>query len=251
MFIYFSFSSGLAHRYYFATMAPYIAGLVGILYFYFMENAKGILPILFALTAAGQIYIHSIYGTWLMWLLYAVFAIFIIVFILIIFGIRSKWNSKWLTIMLCSLLILPSIWSATPIIYGENSSLPITGPELIDARTNNNAYNENISYSELSEFLIDKRDGETFIAMVNSSMNGGSQLILESGEAVMCIGGFNGSDNILSLDEFIQMIDNNDVQFALLQINQNNNQKNSQNSDITNWISKNCKQINRKRLGRR
>jgi 4-amino-4-deoxy-L-arabinose transferase-like glycosyltransferase len=67
MFIYFSFSSGLAHRYYFATLAPSIAVLISI-GIYLLAQLQGkfryIWPMMIAVVGATQLYVHQLYEGW-------------------------------------------------------------------------------------------------------------------------------------------------------------------------------------------
>ena len=107
-------------------------------------------------------------------------------------------------------------------VYNDNSQLPIAGPELITQR---DKFDGQADYSELIEFLEEERDGADYLAMTESSMSMGAELILQSGEAVMALGGFNGGDTPLTLDEFIQMVEDGKVRFAVLG-NSNNNSYN-------------------------
>jgi len=243
MYIYFSFAEGITHRYYFAMMAPSIAALIGI-GFHYLINAKKkiIIPIIFALTAISQVYIHSLYAGWLDWLTPTAITVFALMLTAMIIMIIKKVKSKTIVWLLCVLLILPGVWAASPVIYSDNSQLPIAGPECINQK---DSFDNVRDLSALIDFLEENRDGATYLAMTESSMQNGAELILQSGEAVMVLGGFNGGDATVTLQEFIEMVKSGEVKFAVL--SQNGNQK--ANSEIYEWIRKNALIIRPKEYG--
>ena len=233
MYIYFSFAQGITHRYYFAMMAPPIAALIGIGTYYIKDvKHKIIIPIVFAICAAAQIYVHSLYGGWLDWLTYVMAVVFATSLIAMLVMIAKKVKAKTIMLVMCVLLIMPAVWAATPVYYSDNSQLPIAGPELIDQR---DSFDDRRDLSGLVDFLEENRDGSAYIAATESSMQFGAELILQSDGSVMVLGGFNGGDQVLTLDEFIAEVESGTVRYAVLL----DNDKQSGNRKITSWIREN------------
>jgi len=241
IFIYFSFSSGISHRYYFATLAPFIAGLCGAGFYHLMQAKRYWIPIVFVPSAIMQIYIHIIYEKWFEWLVPAMAIIFVLAAIVMVVAAIKKAGNRIFAVLLCTLLLLPLFWSFSPMMYNDNSQLPIAGPELITQR---DKFDGQADYSELIEFLEEERDGADYLAMTESSMSMGAELILQSGEAVMALGGFNGGDTPLTLDEFIQMVEDGKVRFAVL-----GNSNNNANAEIYRWIKNNSIVVRPQRYG--
>jgi len=75
-------------------------------------------------------------------------------------------------------------------------------------------------------------------------------LILSTGQSVMAIGGFSGSDNILSVDEFDALVQVGEVRYFLMQTSpQGGNSRLGGGSvppnmprqvEITEWVQQNC-----------
>ncbi|MGK0467688.1 glycosyltransferase family 39 protein [Clostridium sp.] len=236
MFIYFSFSSGMVHRYYLAMLSPAIAGLIGIGVSFLIEKYyqnKSIIIILFGSCAAAQLYIQSLYKDWINWLLPLCVVIFVGAIISIFFEIRNKVKSEIIALTMAVLLILPGIWSFTPILYGNNAQMPIAGPEL---KGQGDLFDRRLDLSNLITFLKENRGDATYIASASSAMDMGADLILQSGEPVMVLGGFNGGDTPLTLDKYMEMISTGKIKYAII----TNNTDDKSGGDINDWIIENC-----------
>jgi len=231
MFIYFSFASGLAHRYYFATFAPFIAGLIGIGFYYLVEGKNYWFSIVFIPAAVAQLYIQYLYNDWMKAILPITALIFAASAIVILIAVIKKISKKVIIALMCTLLILPSIWSLTPMMYNDNSQLPIAGPEIT---MGGDYFDIKLDYSELVAYLEENREGADYLVMTPSSMTLGAELILQSGEPVMALGGFNGGDTPVTLDEFIDIVKNNEVRYAILE-----NDTDKANKEIYRWIRQN------------
>ena len=234
MFIYFSFSSGMAHRYYLAMLAFPIAALLGIGVQSLLHSRMRLvlLPVAFAVTAASQLYIQSLYTEWLTWLVPSCAILFGLVLLLFVFHRAMK--RALACLLLGTLLILPAAWSITPLLYGDNTQLPIAGPELL---TQGNSLNNQQDLTELIAYLEENRGDATYLACVPSAIQLGSQLILQSGEAVMCLGGFNGSDQPLRIAEFKQLILQGTVKYAVVTAGRS---PSASNTEIFQWITSHC-----------
>lgn len=244
MFIYFSFSNGMVHRYYLAMLSFPIAALIGIGSSILFEKSKGnklIPPIIWTVTALAQLYIQSLYKNWLSWILILCSIVFAITAIFIFVEIKVKFKYKIIPFSIIVLLILPGIWSFTPIIYGNNAQLPIAGPELVHQ---GDLFDRHPDLTNLITYLKDNRGNAAYIASAPSAMDIGAELILQSGEAVMILGGFNGGDNPLTVNEYIDMIRACKVKYAIISNSAANTGKSNQN--INEWIIKYCTAVDKK-----
>jgi 4-amino-4-deoxy-L-arabinose transferase-like glycosyltransferase len=237
MLLYFSFSSGLVHRYYLAMLGFPIAAMVGIGFSILLEKIKTggrkpafITLAVFAVTAILQLYIQSLYTGWLPLLLPVSAGLFAIAAVGMIAAILLKKPGRGLPLLLV-LLILPGVWSFTPILYGDNAQLPITGPEL---KEESNAFSSMSDLTELVLYLKENKGDAEYIASVPSAMQLGAELILQSGEPVMVLGGFNGSDNPITLEEYKAMIRSGKICYAI--VTSGGSAKASSVSPISDWI---------------
>jgi 4-amino-4-deoxy-L-arabinose transferase-like glycosyltransferase len=139
-----------------------------------------------------------------------------------------------------ALLIAPAIWSYTPIIYGSQTTLPIAGPELSETRGGgNNQIIGNISQSPqnsgttgLIKFLLNNKKNEKYLVAVPDA-NSAASIILETGEPVMAVGGFLGTDNILTVDSLKKMVKDGELRYFEVGGRGGNSQ-----SDIITWVKK-------------
>jgi len=219
MFIYFSFASGLAHLYYLAEFAPIIAGLTGIAFALLMEKSKQhkTWPIIaFSLFAATQLLIQTLYFSWLTFLIPVSVVIFgICGFFIYRLSVKNEAKIVQVALLCLSLLVLPAVWSATPIIYGSNSQLPVAGPSLEDGT---NTFNQRMDLTPVVTYLEAHTVGVEYLVAAPSAMQLGAELILQSEGNVMVVGGFNGGDNPLTLAQFQALILANKVKYAVTQI---------------------------------
>lgn len=232
MFIYFSFSNGVVHRYYLAMLATPIAALTGIGFWYLIKNNKKYIPIIYILIVLTQLYIQTLYFNWISLLIPIYIIITIVIFVFMILSLKKNKSNIILASYMAIFLLLPAIWSLTPIIYGNNAQLPIAGPELISQK---NIFNSNNDLSSLITYLTENRNNADYLVATSSAMDYGSKLILESGEPVMALGGFNGGDSPLTTEEFENLVDKQVVNFAIIS-NENKSKKQVSNDNITQWI---------------
>ncbi|MFT8315704.1 MAG: glycosyltransferase family 39 protein [Clostridium sp.] len=265
-FIYFSFVRNITHTYYLTTMAPSIAALVGIglssMWRFYKKHKwnSWFLPIAFIINALIEIRILSYNytssnGYKIIILITAILSVisFIILIINNIFVHKNKINYKKsllvsriaVTMAFIAILIAPTVWSFTPIFYKMNGSSPSAGLELAH---NNQGRNSGVTNdSKLINFLETNKTNEKYLVAVPSAMSYGSDLILETGDPVMTIGGFSGSDKIITVDKFKQLVDNGAIRYAIVNSGSGRNMEsygfmgNNSNNDLMNWIAQNGK----------
>ncbi len=272
-FIYFSSTKSSFHTYYLTMMAPSIAALTGIglttmLEFYKEDTWKSwMLPITFIINGSTETLILSYnynksngYKATTLATLIISFIPSIILVILNLGKISSKkdihegndrknykvnkngiLDKILVAVGLLGILIAPIVWSFTPMFYKMNGSSPSAGLELISTIEEEGIIND----SKLINFLKTNKENEKYLVAVPSAMNYASDLILKTGEPIMTIGGFSGSDKIISIDEFKQLVDSGALRYAIVKEGANSESFNfgNPNHPLTDWIEANGKRV--------
>ncbi|MFW2107052.1 glycosyltransferase family 39 protein [Bacillus spizizenii] len=236
--------AGFFHQYYLIMLAPPIAALSGIgwytMYRLYKNNkdwASYLLPAAVLITAAFQVYILSAYTSQIgsVWM-YVLGLLGLVITLALLMLKRSHPFSKQLTIIsLCVLLLTPVYWSATPLLYGGNSVLPESGPQLKSSANGGNMFSSEIDTGLLS-YLRKHNTGEEYLFATLTTVTAAPYIINEN-ESVMAMGGFNGTDPILTVSELKKLVKEGKVKYFLLSGN------NSGNSELVSWIKKNGKEI--------
>lgn len=255
-FIYFSFTKGLFHPYYLTMMAPPIAALAGIgiisMWELYKEGGKKsyILPAALILNGGIEILILSYYYdtseiTRILMIITAALCL-ISSGLLILFRLRdnTKLKQRILALGLIGILSAPLVWSGTTLFYTMSGTFPSAGIELASSQngptgmiggTNNS---ESSTTAKLVAYLKKNTANEKYLVAVQSSNSYASDIIVNYGESVMTLGGFSGSDNILTLAQFKKLVKEGAVRYAIIGGNGAGG-----NSEITNWITKNGKAV--------
>lgn len=225
------------HPYYMIMLAPPIAALFGIGAYTSYKQFKNsdlkkwqtyLLPLAFLATVGLQAYYVYAYYPWLTWLLAAAG----IGLTILGFGLRDKRHFKKIGVTaLVALLLAPGWWSLTPTLASESAQIPTAGPDLLTqgSQGSNDMMNGSISDTMLNYLL--KHQGNAKYLFATSDTNAAAPVIIQTGKAVMAIGGFNGTDPSLTLKEFKQLVAKGDVKYYLVS-------GKSGNSAIANWVEK-------------
>lgn len=239
MLAYFSIA-GFFHRYYLITLAPPIAALsgIGLARMWDEYRAGGrysyMLPLALVVNAIVEALILLRYPGISVWIVPVICAVSFTAAIVLVY---AKYESsgafknilKPLLVCACAaLLIAPAFWSITPIIYHSEVTLPYAGPELsagiftarastgmpdLGAGTPGPMGSMNVP-AGLEQFLIDNAGNERFLVAVPNAM-AASGIILDTGRPVMAIGGFLGSDPILTVDRLKSMVASGELRYFL------------------------------------
>ncbi|MHB9922462.1 glycosyltransferase family 39 protein [Clostridium botulinum] len=260
-FIYFSFTKGLFHPYYLTMLAPPIAALagIGIVSMWELYNENGwkswILPVALIADGITQILILSYYYNTsnTAKILSAIVAALCITSSVILAIVNPTKNKKdmlkfksiklkksLVTIALMGLLITPLVCSATTIFYPMSGTFPSAGLSLMTSKQkdDSNVSNINSGNTKLIEFLKSHKTNEKYI-LVTSSTNGyASDIIINTGESVMALGGFFGTDKVITLDEFKKLVNNGEVRYVMV-----GGMGGNSSSDIMNWVKENGKVV--------
>jgi len=239
MAVYFS-TSGFFHRYYLVLIAPSIAALCGIAVVELRDSwhqrgfRRGVLPAVILATAAVQIMILRPYQAWAKNLI-PVIAVLSLTAAGLLIALRAKGVTKpalektGLAVGFASLILAPFAWAVTPLIYGGVPSMPFAGPELASRYANGagtnapapmmrpGAMNEGFRTEKLIEFLRKNRKNEKFLVAVPNAREAWD-IILETGAPVIAMGGFLGSDKILTPEKVDRMVKNGEVRYFLVRV---------------------------------
>ncbi|WP_411680770.1 glycosyltransferase family 39 protein [Clostridium thailandense] len=268
-FIYFSFTTGLFHPYYLTMMAPPAAALtgIGISVMWEMFRKGGwkswILPVAFVVEGLTQLLMLSYFSSnvsttiknvILASLILCFAASAILAISNLIKGKKNttedsdnsleqsknvKFKKVLVGIALIGTLVTPLIGSSA-VLYHSVGNLPVAGLELLSTGNkmgNFGGGNAESVNTKLVQFLKNNRTNEKYLLVVSSSQSA-DNIIIQTGESVMALGGFSGSDNTLTLDQFKELVKKGEVRYVLA----GGMGGNSSNS-IMNWVKENGKVV--------
>lgn len=236
---YFSITAGIFHRYYLATLAPAAAALVGITVARLTVADAGpgrswrrfLLPVAVALGTATSAAIHVTSGDgWAAWVTPMVIVTGSAATVVLLAAVwapastgkdRTAHTRIGLVLAAVALVTAPAVWTVSPITDRTHAALPAAGPQsrAADAAAapptlGTSAQTELVT--RLTTFLMADYDGRRFLAATPSAQILAADLMLETGIPVMAVGGFNGSDSILSLSEFQQSVAAGEVRYVVV-----------------------------------
>jgi 4-amino-4-deoxy-L-arabinose transferase-like glycosyltransferase len=210
--------AGYFHRYYLVLLAPPVAALSAVGIYHLRAAALRralcgwLLPVALAATATLQVKILMQQPSWNDWiaavtLFIADLAAGLLLLLLALRRITPRRLDTLLAAGIGALLIAPVCWCATPILGKNDPWLPFAGPELLTPQTET-------SSEPLINFLEAHRSGEAWLLATFDGRNA-APLMLASGQPVMAIGGFDGSDPILSPEDLMQRWTAGELRFIL------------------------------------
>lgn len=251
--LYFSFTTGFWHTYYLATIAPPLAALVGIdaLGMYEAYRSGGIkgwllvavVPVTGLIETLFLYYDVAWSGVLIPVLLTGITVVTILLAFLKMRGAVTGNLSKTVACAAIAILfIAPVVWACTPLMYGNGGILPVAGPQLdhggVGIGGGFNGIGDGVS--KLADYLVSHRAGETWLVAVPSANNEGAGLIINTGEPVMSMGGFSGSDQILTVDSLKELINAGRIRYFLGSSSGGGGGRGSGNTGLFTWISENC-----------
>ncbi|MGC7873142.1 glycosyltransferase family 39 protein [Desulfosporosinus sp. SYSU MS00001] len=158
------------------------------------------------------------------------------------------------------LLAAPLYWAATPLIYGDNAMMPAAGPQQTftfgqwqnrnqaqspiqsqSSATNRSqgpGQRQDTINTQLLAYLKAHNTGEKYL-FATTNAGTAEAYIIQTGQAVMAMGGFSGSDPILTVDKLKQMVANKEIKYFLL----SGVALGGGSSDIQTWIQQNGTEI--------
>jgi 4-amino-4-deoxy-L-arabinose transferase-like glycosyltransferase len=233
--IYFS-TAGFFHRYYLNLVAPAIAALCAIsvveLWQRYGQRGIGgwILPLAIFGAAGTQVVILAPFRDLSRKLAPIIIAAaglaVIILAVLRIIGSEKRYPAVAAAIVgMAGLVVAPAFWSISASENGVAASMPAAGPVLTRgpgvwrgaaaAGPAFGGFNDVLETKKLVAFLEDNRRGEKFLLAVPNARLAWD-IILETGEPVMAMGGFMGADQILTLAGLESRVRKGEVRYFLM-----------------------------------
>lgn len=207
----FSMTSGVIHPYYVVVMAPAAAALVGIsLPFLWGAYTRRkpyawLLPLLVGVTVAIAVIILGYAGTmtWLMWIVGLLGLTGMIGLLVNLYAPRRWLQNLAIITAIAACTLAPTVYTLATVNVAHTGSIPTAGPSSTAMQGSNNEKSQ--ADSQLVQYLLEHQYGATWLVAV-ASANESAAIQLTSGQPVMAVGGFNGSDTPLTLDQFKQLV---------------------------------------------
>ncbi len=254
MAVFFSVA-GMFHRYYLSMLAPGVAALVGIgvalLWRAFRQRRPlgWLLPVAILATVAMQAKILRDYPAYARWMTPTILDIGIAAALVLALSrvrlaspVRTRVVAAAATAGIAIMLFAPTVWAGVSVRDGGGGGLPAAGPAQQGGfgfpggnRDGGNAPDAGQgTNSALLAYLEANRGNAKFLVAVPSSMSADS-IIINTGEPVMAMGGFSGSDPILTAQSVAQLVQDGTVRFFLLGGGGPGGQQSA-----TSWVTSSC-----------
>jgi 4-amino-4-deoxy-L-arabinose transferase-like glycosyltransferase len=222
------------HQYYMTEMAPAICALFGIGLVVMWQDYRRsgwrgwLLPLALIATVAEQVHILTYYPTWGQWLI----PLMVVLCVLAVgvlassriaprIGVKApsaRYVLPALGVGVLALMLAPTVWAAIPVIRNTTAQLPVAGPSQGNGFGGNFASgrgeNANANLS-LVRYLEANQGNATYLVAAPSSMTADG-IILATNKPVMAMGGFGGSDPILTTNQLAALVAQGTVHFFLL-----------------------------------
>ena len=254
-------------------LAPATCALVGIGIVSLWQDYQRIdwrrwlLPGALLITAFVQVWLLSAYPYWSRWLTPTIVSLSILVAATLVIGqllphLRPN-PAVTIAVGLLALLFAPMTWSALPVWQGVNPTLPFAGPSSAGAnnplaRNVGNSNGSGLSDAKLIQYL-EAKQGHTHYLVATLNVATAAPIVLDTGKPVMALGGFTGTDPILTLQQLQSLVSHGTVRFFLLPppISFNNlppqilesiqkqilENEEGQNGDLTLWVYSHCSTV--------
>ncbi|MFL5698306.1 MAG: glycosyltransferase family 39 protein [Ktedonobacteraceae bacterium] len=260
MGIFFSVAS-FFHQYYFTVMAPAIAALFGVgVVTMWQDYRRGgwrgwLLPIALVATVAEQVYILSQYPTWGQWLIPPLVVLSgIAVGALLIARIAPRLHLRApgrrflvpaLTAGVLVLMLAPTAWAAIPILTSTQADTLVAGPTQTTSFGGNVGGGQSANAGSEAALIryLEAHQGTAKYLVAVSSSRGADAIILATNKPVMTLGGFSGSDPILTTSQLAALVESGQVKYFLLSSSGGGGAGGSGQSALITWIQQHSKVV--------
>ena len=238
----FSMTSGVIHPYYVVVMAPAVAALVGIsLPFLWGAYTRckpyaWLLPVLVGVTAVTTVIILGYAGTmtWLMWIVGLLGLTGMIGLLVNLYAPRRWLQNLAIIAALAACTLASTVYTLATVNVAHTGSIPTAGPNSTAMQGSNNEKSQ--ADSQLVQYLLEHQHGARWLVAV-ASANESAAIQLTSGQPVMALGGFNGSDTPLTLEQFKQLVKAGKVKYyAISSHGRGGGGPGGGNNEITTWV---------------
>jgi 4-amino-4-deoxy-L-arabinose transferase-like glycosyltransferase len=233
MGVFFSVAS-FFHQYYMTEMAPAICALFGIGLVIMWQDYRRpgwrgwLLPIALIVTVAEQVHILTHYPAWGQWLIPLMIVLCVLAVVVLVsarlaprIGVKApsaRYLLPALSVGVLALMLAPTVWAAIPVIQNTTAQLPVAGPSQANGFGGNFAggRGDNAGANQaLVSYLEANQGNATYLVATPSSMTADG-IILATNKPVMALGGFGGSDPILTTNQLAALVSQGTVRYFLL-----------------------------------
>ena len=245
----FSMTSGIIHPYYVVAMAPAIAALIGIgapflWSAYVRRNAYAwLLPITVLATTATSVTLLSQAGQWpaLGWTIALAGLLGGGGLLVHLYGnVRAYVVPLAAGLSTIAMAAGPVLYTLSTVTRAHTGSIPTSGPTASAMSMTNNE--SSTAESTLIEYLLEHQGGATWLVAV-SSANESAPLQLSSGQPVMALGGFSGSDNALSTSQLASLVTSGQLKYYAVG-GRGGGPGGMRSSTLTDWLSEHGTVVN-------
>lgn len=249
----FSVVSGM-HQFYTSALAIPIALVLAIAYSTARESNRTWVKIpVIATAVVSAAYVGIQYSSYMLWAPAVQFFIGIVAVLMILLNIKGKAKILLPVAVAGSLVFSPAVWAADTASY-PSSINPVAGPSSSFGSFGapggfaaGGGSNENDS---LISYLQENRHGAKFL-MATFTMSSAASYINTSGDNVLPIGGFDGSDPSPTLEQIKVWVKDGDLRFVLMggqsgprgQMGGSGSTTSAGQSNLTqiqSWVTSNC-----------
>lgn len=243
---YFSFTTGLFHRYYLIMLGPPLAALVGISLWSMAKHWKQnhtlgwlVAAFITGLTILFEVYTFHNYPDYAGWVTAISVLIWLAGISILALGKLLPVHKAGLALVLAAMLVAPFTWSAlTTLNTNPNVGLPTAGAQSSDQTRSTfmtpDVTNLNANGQAILDYLLANTDPDDYL-LATLNARGAAPYILETGRKVLTFGGFGGKDDVISVDDLIEMIENGELRYVL--------GLPQQKQEIAQWMVSSCSVI--------
>lgn len=182
------------------------------------------LPVVLLLTIAVQMV--SLQPYFSLWgaLLMPVLCVGVVASLLLCWYIRPVYRRVMLGLVLCLVLIMPSIWSVVPVLEDRNDVFPYGGPDISLTQSARDNQLETLAMqvdaeaqpdAQLIAYLVQQQGRARYLAATPDSTLA-APIIVATGRPAIALGGYSGSDHVVTVAQFAHLTTSGSVRFVLL-----------------------------------
>ncbi len=247
--------AGFFHEYYLSTMAPPLAALVGIgvIGLWQLRQNRPWMAFSMLLLGAGATLAFQYYSaqsytsnTWWLPLALILFMAGIALLAVDTFKRIPFMATGAFTCLVAAMLLTPGIWSGLTTFSSSNQTLPAAygGESLrggfpggfnLPGGNDQNGLQVN---QALLDYLQQNTQGMKYLMAVPSSHDGDGY-ILATGRPVLLMGGFSGSDPVVTGSDLADMVSGGQLRYVML----GGGMPGERNSSVSSWVTSNCQTV--------
>jgi hypothetical protein len=203
-----------------------------------------LLPAALIATALWQDNVLSRYPAWSIWLIPMTLGVGVLSAVaMLVTRIGSekvwhRWAPAFLATGIIGLVLSPLAWAAMPVAAAPaNASLPIAGPSALDPPNSAGWTSLGVwDDGALIPYLKANNAGYYYLLGVSNAQQS-SSIALESGEPVLAMAGFMGTDPALTPEKLAAMVTDKQIHFIMLSGSMGGN------STVSSWVQSTCSAV--------